>query len=93
MLDDDVLIGGYKREDDLTENDFKDKSDGYNNNNFLMKNEFENFMSEETSEPDIMFWTKDNTEASQLLRKCIKRMNEKNWQTMRSYLKEIGNII
>ena len=92
---------GYRKEDDFTDDDQKGKKklnkyDSYNeydNNNDedidnpLLRNNFEEFMNDEMSEPDIMYWCKDNESATQLLRKCIKWMNDKNYETMKGYLK------
>jgi hypothetical protein len=92
MMEDEIRVEeGYKKEEDFSENEHnQDNQKKEKYGNYLLRTEFENFMTEETSEPDIMFWCKDNNEASQLLRKCIKLMNEKNWQTMKKYLREIG---
>ncbi len=89
-MDNELLAGEYKREDDFTVDYSKDKTEKFEN--LLLKNDFEGFVSEETSEPEIMYWCKDSPEASELLRKCIKMMNEKNWITIKKYLMEISNF-
>lgn len=83
-------ISAYKREDDIEEVREKNKEEKYENP--LLKTDFQTFITEEMSEPDISYWCNDSPEATQLLRKCIKMMNEKNYSTMKSYLKTISDL-
>lgn len=86
MNENDLMNGtgtGYRKEEDFE----KDQTEKYEN--LLLKNDFEAFVNEETSEPEIMYWCKDSPEATELLRKCVKMMSEKNWTTIKKYLKEI----
>jgi tetratricopeptide (TPR) repeat protein len=79
----------YRREDDF--DDFEAKK---NNNNLkprednpLLRTDFQTFLNEEISEPDISYWCADSEQASDLLRKCIKMMNDRNWKGIKSYMK------
>lgn len=78
----------YNKEEDITEDGNRD--DGYDN---LMKYGIQDFINEEISEPDLMYMCKDDEEATILLKKCVKWMNEKNWVTMKNYLQDISKHI
>jgi hypothetical protein len=81
MVDNDMLV--YKEDND----NYGGREHG---GNLLIRTDLETFINEETAEPDIMYWCQDSQEATMLLRKCIKMMNDKHWPTMIKYLKEIG---
>jgi len=88
MLDNDSIDNLYRKEDDFDELDFRKQKD---EENPLLKQDFQNFLNEEISEPDISYWCSDCEKASDLLRKCIKLMNEKNWKAIKSYMKTCVN--
>ena len=76
----------YNKEDDFEEMEFK-KSKTKLEENPLLRTDFQTFLNEEISEPDISYWCNDSEKASDLLRKCIKMMNERNWKGIKSYMK------
>lgn len=71
----------YNRSDSIEKNNEENENP--------LQNDFVDFITEEMSEPDIMYWCKDSEEAASLLRNCIKWMSSKNFTTMKRYLKEI----
>lgn len=89
-MDNDVNISAYNKDEDFEEINIKNKDD--RNENPLLKSDFNNLITEEMSEPDISYWVNDSPEATQLLRKCIRMMNEKNWKVMRTYLKTVAEV-
>lgn len=85
-MDNEPIMDFYRKEDDIDDK----RDDG--NDNLLLRNDIESFISEEMSEPDIMFWCKDSESATKLLKRCIKLMNEKNWKTMKIIINEMSII-
>ncbi len=73
----------YNQDDDNIEDDKGGKEEGLDN---LLKHGIQDFINEEISEPDLMYLCKDDEEATLLLKKCVKWMNEKNWNLMKNYL-------
>lgn len=47
------------------------------------------FIDDEMSEPELMFFCKDDVEASALLTKCIKWSKDENWTLMKTYLNTV----
>ena len=50
------------------------------------KGGIQDLIEEEMSEPELMFFCKDDPEATALLKKCSKWANDENWTTMKNYL-------
>ena len=53
------------------------------------KGGIQDLIEEEMSEPELMFFCKDDPEATALLKKCSKWANDENWTTMKNYLIDI----
>ena len=49
------------------------------------------FIDDEMSEPELMFFCKEDPEASALLTKCIKWSKDENWTLMKTYLSSINS--
>lgn len=83
------MFDDYDQNQEDNSKQIEDRRDKYEN---PLLNDFTAFINEELSEPDIIAWCRDSEEATSLLRKCIKWMNEKNWQIMKKYLQELGKF-
>ena len=83
-------VNYYPQEDDYEDNLKKSKT--FQEENPLLKPDFQTFLNEEISEPKISYWCNDSEAASELLRKCIKMMNENNWKSLKSYMKTCVSI-
>lgn len=76
----------YQEDDDLS-NDEKPASVQWDD--ISIKNEVQELINEEMTEPELMFLCKDDEEATFLLKKCNKWTNQRNWTTMKNYLLDI----
>jgi hypothetical protein len=91
MVENDPISVLYTKDEDIGEEDKFVKEDKFDNP--LLKNEIQDFINEEISEPDLMYFCKDDDKATSLLKKCIKWMNDKDWATMKNYLICNNNFI
>ena len=85
MLENDQLIPQYSKEHDFTEDTNKESHievEGFYG--------VDKIHTGELQEPDLDFFCRSDEAASGLLNKCIKMMNEKEFNVMEKYLKEIG---
>lgn len=86
--EDNDLSKRYNEEDDLkNESDQEDRRGGTND----MRNELMEIMNEELSEPEIMHFCKDYQVAIDLVKKCIKIMNDKSWTVLKKHLQDEVN--
>jgi tetratricopeptide (TPR) repeat protein len=76
-------LNAYNKENDYDDINYKNRDDIYDN---PLKGEYTNDWTEQLAEPDISYWCQDSPEASTLLGKCIKMLNDKNYKTMKTYL-------
>jgi hypothetical protein len=81
--------GLYRKEDDFYDDSERKFKNEVIEENPLLRTDVHAFIAEEMSEPDISYWCSDSPEATTLLRKCIKGMNEKGWKTLKIYLKNL----
>jgi tetratricopeptide (TPR) repeat protein len=84
-------FSSYKKDDDFEDLNIKNREDEFYDNP-LQKGDFAAFLTEEMSEPDISYWCRDSPDASQLLSKCIKMLNDKNYKTMKTYLQTVEDF-
>jgi len=49
-------------------------------------------INDELSEPEIMHFCKDHSKAIDLVKKCIRFLNEKTWKDLKNYLKDLLQI-
>jgi hypothetical protein len=47
---------------------------------------------EEIVDNTLTYYVKNSDEATSLLKKCVRMMDDKQWNTMQTYLESIGNI-
>lgn len=78
--------------EDLEENYSNGNSNTISNNAY--RENIQDFLEKETSEPDITFFLSsepESKEGTEILRKCINYFLEKKWESLIHYL-EIGGI-
>ena len=79
--------------DEATYNQDDDIKDDMQHDNLIdsdsEKNGIQTIIDEEMSEPELMFFCKDDPEATSLLKKCTKWASEENWTIMKTYLNNI----
>ncbi len=80
----------YEDQEDIQEM----RNTNFNENKNNYKENIQDFLDKETSEPDITYFLSadpESKEGTEILRKCINYFFEKKWEALINYL-EIGGI-